>query len=161
MAFSSVHAEHIVAVEADPFLVSLLQESAALSGYQITIVAAAAYSRVGLAEFTIAERGRASNYLTDVGGRSQAGGERGRIIIPTITLDSLLDRFQAPSFIKIDVEGAEADVLEGCKRVISKSRPYIYFEASSKSYPYCEQMLLASEYKLSKGAEMNYLATPL
>lgn len=69
MAFNAAKAEQIVAVEADPFLVSVLQDSVALSGIPIHIVAGAAFSDVSLAEFVIANRGRASNYLAAAAGR--------------------------------------------------------------------------------------------
>ena len=81
MAFSAAKARQIVAVEADPYLVYLLQKSAAANGVPVAIVAAAAYSKVGLAAFSIATNGRASNYLTSAGGRSQTGGERARIMV--------------------------------------------------------------------------------
>jgi FkbM family methyltransferase len=106
MAFNAAKARQILAIEADPFLAHLIQESVALNGVPVTVVAAAAFFRPSLAEFSIARRGRASNYLTAIGGHTQSAGERSRIVVPTITLDSLLERFDPPTFIKMDVEGA-------------------------------------------------------
>jgi FkbM family methyltransferase len=160
MAFNAAKARQIVAIEADPFLAYLIQESVALNGVPVTVVTAAAFSRPSLAEFSIARRGRASNYLTDVGGRSQTGGERSRIVVPTITLDSLLERFDPPTFIKMDVEGAEVEVLEGAQRILKEARPIVYYEAVASTLDRCSQILTSAGYTVTKGAEMNWLAEP-
>lgn len=160
MAFNAAKARQIVAIEADPFLANLIQESVALNGVPVTVVTAAAFSRSSLAEFSIARRGRASNYLTDVGGHSQSDGERSRIVVPTITLDSLLERFDPPTFIKIDVEGAEAEVFEGAQSILKGARPIIYYEAVASTEDRCSQILALAGYKVSKGAGMNWLAMP-
>lgn len=160
LSFAPTAAKQIIAVEADPFLVSVLQESAALSRLPVVIVPAAVYDKAGMAEFAIAKRGRASNYLVTAGGNSQSQGERSRITVPTITLDQMLEYFGAPTLVKIDVEGAEVEVLRGGERLLRDARPLIYFEATSRTYQRCEQILQAAGYTLEKGAEMNWLATP-
>lgn len=160
MAFNAAKARQIVAIEADPFLASLIQDSVALNGVPVAVVTAAAFSRLSLAEFSIARRGRASNYLTAVGGHSQSGGERSRFIVPTITLDSLLERFDPPTFIKLDVEGAEIDVLEGASRVLNEARPVLYFEAVASTIDRCNQILASAGYRVTQGADMNWLAEP-
>ena len=153
MASNAAKARQILAIEADPFLAHLIQESVALNGVPVTVVAAAAFSRPSLAEFSIARRGRASNYLTAVGGHSQAAGERSRIVVPTITLDSLLEHFDPPTFIKIDVEGAEVEVLEGAKSIFSEARPIFYFEAGSSTADRCDQIFASAGYKV-RGARI-------
>lgn len=45
--------------------------------------------------------------------------------VPAVTLDSLCSR---PDFLKVDVEGAEYDVLLGAKETIAKSRPKMLIE---------------------------------
>jgi hypothetical protein len=42
-----------------------------------------------------------------------SGGGRERISVAATTLDDLLETEPAPSFVKIDVEGAEVEVLSG------------------------------------------------
>lgn len=160
MAFNAAKARQIVAIEADPFLASLIQESVALSGVPVAVVTAAAFSSPSLAEFSIARRGRASNYLTAVGGHSQSDGERARFIVPTITLDSLLERFDPPTFIKMDVEGAEVDVLEGASRILKEARPVLYFEAVAATIDRCKEILVSAGYKVTQGADSNWLAEP-
>ena len=160
MAFCAAKAKQIVAVEADPFLVGILQDSVTLSKINVAVVAAAAFSHHSLAEFSIARRGRASNHLSEIRGHSQAGGERSRIFVPTITLDSLLDRFDPPTFMKIDVEGAELHVLQGCKAVLQTSRPVIYYEATRETAGPCAEVLRQFGYRIEKAAELNWLAEP-
>lgn len=158
-SFAAAKAKSIVAVEADPFLADLLQQSVALNGLPVSIVPAAVYSGVGLTEFAIAKRGRASNYIVKAGGHSQAGGERGRIMSPTITLDLLLDHFGPPTLIKIDVEGAEADVLRGASRLL-KHKPVIYLEVSDHTKHECRTVLENAGYRLEGRGGPNWLALP-
>jgi len=64
-------------------------------------------------------------------GRLVAAGHKGRIRdVPVRSLDSLTARscLRAPSLCKIDVEGAEADVLMGASGVLARDRPTILVE---------------------------------
>jgi FkbM family methyltransferase len=109
----------VFAIEADPWLAALLRRTSALPEYEtrrVTVLSVALSDKNGTAEFVIARRGRASNYLSDAGGWSQAGGVRERIRVPTLTIDTLLEQFPRPKFVKIDVEGAEIMVLRGALR---------------------------------------------
>lgn len=160
LAFSSSSARQVVAVEADPFLGNLIQESAALNGAPVVLVSAAASSNTGLAEFSIARRGRASNHLASVTGNSQAGGERARILVPTVTLDQLLDAVLPPTLVKIDVEGAEVEVLKGATRLLRECRPVLYLETGRDTHEECARILTAAGYTLTKGAELNWLCAP-
>lgn len=46
----------------------------------------------------------------------------------TITLDGLLQRAAAPTVIKIDIEGAEVNAIEGASKVIRAHRPKLFIE---------------------------------
>lgn len=48
---------------------------------------------------------------------------------------------KSPSFIKIDVEGHEFEVLEGARRTITGSRPYVYFENGNTLMPSEHQLI--------------------
>lgn len=122
---------HILAVEPDIWLANLIQKSAKLSsnqGLSIDVLPVAIAENCGIEAFLVAARGRASNCLENSGGRSQSGGFRARNLVPTFSLDKLLTISEKPSFIKIDVEGAELLVLKGAKKILSESRPIIYCE---------------------------------
>lgn len=90
----------------------------------------------------------------------QPAGERSRIYVPTLPLDLLLERFRAPTFVKIDVEGAEVAVLKGCETILRTARPVIYYEASDETSASCAALIERFGYSVRKGAEMNWLAIP-
>ena len=72
--------------------------------------------------------------------------------VPTLTLDTLLDYFSYPTFLKIDVEGAEALVLKGAKRLLSEIRPTIYIEVGSEHDKAVTKILIESDYALFDGS---------
>ncbi len=125
----------VVAIEADIWLAGLLRRTAAepVYGGRIQVVPCAVAATCGVARFVIAARGRASNALEVSGGRSQMGGAREVVLVPTLPLDTLLDTLPAPSFVKIDVEGAELAVLHGAERLLREVRPSVYIEVDEGS----------------------------
>ncbi|MEH2430375.1 MAG: FkbM family methyltransferase [Nostoc sp.] len=51
--------------------------------------------------------------------------------VESSTIDSLVEKYSLkPGFIKIDVEGAENLVLEGCQKVLTENHPVILMEVS-------------------------------
>lgn len=125
----------VFAIEADIWLAGLLRRTAAepVYGRRIEVVPCAVAASSGVARFVIAARGRASNALEVSGGRSQMGGVREVVLVPTLPLDTLLDTLPAPSFVKIDVEGAELAVLQGAERLLREVRPSVYIEVDEGS----------------------------
>ena len=121
----------VLAVEPDNWLAQLLRRTAKFDDYaenNICVLSAAVSNENSVASFLIAERGRASNALSQAGGRSQMGGVRETLYVPTLTLDRLLERFQVPNFVKIDIEGAELMALESAVNLINDVRPKFYIE---------------------------------
>ena len=52
--------------------------------------------------------------------------EKVRITVPTVTLDGYCAQHDLrPGLVKIDVEGAELDVLKGCREVLRQARPVV------------------------------------
>ena len=125
----------VYAIEADIWLAGLLRRTAAEPAYagRIEVIPCAVAADAGVARFIIAARGRASNALELNGGRSQMGGVREVVLVPTLPLDVLLDALSPPDFIKIDVEGAELAVLQGAERLLCEARPSVYIEVDKAS----------------------------
>ena len=59
------------------------------------------------------------------------GDIRNRFIAPVITIDTLVQQWRPPGFIKIDVEGAELLVLEGARQTLMRHRPLMLVEVNS------------------------------
>lgn len=140
-----------LAVEADVWLAGLLRRSAALEAYKgrdVRVLPSAVSDRDGVAEFLIAERGRASNSLAKSGGRSQMGGVRARILVPTLTLDTIADSEPRPDFIKVDVEGAELDVLKGGQSLLKNCRPTLYIEIGESLFHECTEIMQQLGYEV-------------
>lgn len=124
----------VLAVEADPWMATLLLRSRALNKQlQVDILAAAVADGPGVAPLQLASGGRAGNALASVAGqRLMFGKAMGEVQVPTLTLDALIDRFGPPDFVKIDVEGAELLVLEGAPRLLREVRPTVVIEVAGE-----------------------------
>jgi hypothetical protein len=75
-------------------------------------------------------------------------------------LDKLLEHFPAPHLVKIDVEGAEALVLQGGARLLGKIRPTIYCEVQKESQAEVTRLLRQHSYKLWDGEEFHGTGRP-
>lgn len=149
-------AGRVLCVEADPWLASLLRRSARLEDnrpYRVEVLSAAAAGAAGVASFLIAGRGRASNALESVEGRTQMGAPRERLLVPVVTLDGLLDVVPPPDLLKIDVEGAEVMVLSGASRLLTEVRPRIYIEVGGEEAPEVTRILHEAGYRLYDPAD--------
>ena len=78
----------------------------------------------------------------------------GELSVPSITLDSCFfgtKRLRPPDIIKIDVEGAELEVLEGARRVIAEFHPAIFAEIhGTQLHADCRAFLLKEGYHLDE-----------
>lgn len=140
----------VLAVEPDPWLFGLIQETAKHpqnEGRRITPLCAALAALPGTAMLMIAERGRAANYLEAYGGRESASGARAGVLTPVLTLDILLQSQVAPTLLKLDVEGAELDVLRGGEKLLAQSRPTILIEISDTGLPEAIRLLRPLGYR--------------
>lgn len=123
----------VLAVEADVWLGDLLRQSVSTkpaTSAPVEVLSSAASDAVGTQQFNIAARGRSTNHLAEVHGSTQTGGVRNSVLVETVTLDSLLEKYDAPKVLKIDVEGAELQVLKGAHELLSKHKPTVLCEVS-------------------------------
>lgn len=145
---AATRAKFVLAVEADPFNVALLERSRTDNpSLSVQVLGAAVTESHGVARLRLSKRGRASNSLEGAHESSQAGGWRNVTTVCAITLDGLLDHFPAPDLIKIDVEGAEHFVLRGAARVLA-NRPTILVETARANKAEVTSLLREKGYDL-------------
>lgn len=85
--------------------------------------------------------------------------------IEMLALDSLKD-ILTPNFVKIDVEGAEMDVLFGMREIISRDRPRMFIEIDNKNNRSFETWLDEYGYRVVDKVKRyevncNYLIVPI
>lgn len=123
----------VLCLEPDAWLVTILQRSVQAqppTSAHIDVIPAALAAQPGLRHFLIAERARAANALEGYGS-TQTGGVRDKHMVITLTLDWLSEHFPAPQVLKIDVEGAELEVLRGGLTLLRAAQPVIIAEISN------------------------------
>jgi FkbM family methyltransferase len=155
----------VVAVEPDAGCATAIRTNAALNGLAaIEVVEAAAARRSGVAELVVV-RDRLWTRLASVGDHAQV--ER-RVDVRTVALDDLPG--PSPTLVKIDVEGAELDVLAGMTRLLRDARPIVICEMHGRNAEFCAAMDAAG-YAVSNldgpepvseaGVNVHALCTPL
>jgi FkbM family methyltransferase len=140
----------VIAFEPDAVLVQLLRRTGALqtaSAAPITVVPTAVARETGLRSFSIASRARASNALTGYG-NSQMGGTSETQTVVTFAVDCLTQWLPIPDVMKIDVEGAETEVLLGATNLLKSKRPLIICEVSDGNAQEVSRLLHEAEYQL-------------
>lgn len=126
----------VLAIEPDGWLVNLLRRSSALPGKRgpIEVLGCAVADAIAIDRLNIAHRARSTNFLSRSAREdgsplgTQTGGTRVSHLVVTITLDWLLDHYEPPDLLKLDVEGSEELVLRGSQRLLTDTRPQIISE---------------------------------
>ena len=138
----------VLAFEPDTWLCSLLKRSAAHPGKRapVEILPVAASNTNGLTGFNIAVRSRATNFI-DGFGTTQTGGSRETLLVPTVTLDSVLDHRRGAPLRDDDVEAAELLVLHGCEQVLAH-RPIVFCEVAGENSPEVTTLFKSLGYRL-------------
>ena len=156
-AASAGSSGRVISVEADIDAVALLNRTSQLRSAEhaeMTVLPVAVGATNGFVKFAIALRARASNAIQGYGS-TQMGGVSEVRVLPCITLDTLLQHFPRPQVLKIDVEGAECEVLRGAKRLLTEVRPVIYCEVAGNSSNEVTAIFRAHQYKLWDGASFD------
>jgi FkbM family methyltransferase len=143
----------VVALEPDAWLVQLLRRSALeqpASSASVQVIPTAVAAEISIRTLCLAARSRASNHLAEFG-TTQTGGARERQSVVAVTLDWLMESLPRPSIVKIDVEGAELEVLKGASRLFETVRPIVLCEVIPASEPDVTKFLKARDYQIFDG----------
>jgi FkbM family methyltransferase len=152
----------VVAFEPDPDNAALLRAHVARNGFDalVEVIEAAAWSEPGTVAF---RRNRLEESLDRgsgcVVGAAMAAAEV--VAVQAISLDACLGRGRLPDVIKCDVEGAEARVLAGARRLLAVQRPVLIIEwHSAESREQVRAELAALDYRCDRLGERHLLARP-
>lgn len=143
----------IFAFDADTWLVQLLRRSASIqpsTSAPVQIVPAAVGISCDLRTFNIAVRSRASNSLQGYG-HSQTGGIAEQQTVISVSIDWLSERLPAPDVIKIDVEGAEVEVLRGGIGLLRRKSPVVVCEVCSEASREVTDLFKSIGYRIYDG----------
>lgn len=143
----------VFAFEPDSWLVQLLRKTSAIqpaSNARIEVLPVGLAHELGFRRFGIAQRSRSTNHLEGYGS-TQTGGIAEWIHIFCITLDWALEKLPAPDILKIDVEGAELELLENAPNMLSRHRPILHVEVAGEVSQRVSEIFAASRYLMLDG----------
>jgi FkbM family methyltransferase len=143
----------VVAFEPDVWLVQLLRQSSRIqprSSGAVQVIPVGVAETCDIRAFNIASRSRSANFLAEYGS-TQIGGVAERQTVVCVTLDWLAERLALPDILKIDVEGAELEVLRGAVALLQKKRPIVICEVSSERSPEVTALFQANGYVIFDG----------
>lgn len=117
----------VIAFEPDPALAENLLLHTKLNGLQdrIQLQRIAVFSRAGEVYLDPAGENTAHGSAHV---RTSAAPENGTVCVPCTTLDDFIRSHPAPGLLKIDVEGAESEVLKGAEETFESARPLVLCE---------------------------------
>jgi FkbM family methyltransferase len=143
----------VVAFDADIWLAQLLRRSASIqpsTSAPVQVVPAAIASGCDLRTFNIALRSRASNFLQGYG-QTSTGGVAEQQTVVSVSIDWLAERLPPPEVIKIDVEGAELEVLRGATGLLGSKFPVVLCEVGQASSREVTHLFKSMGYRIYDG----------
>lgn len=155
----------VAAFEPLPPTAEALRRNAALNNFgHVTVFANAVGRAPGLVKLALREESTWAR-LAD------ADTTGPTLDVPMVAIDDLVEAgtIRPPSMVKIDVEGAELEVIEGMRRTLLKHRPVVLCEMHGKNVEYARLMTelgydlraLESELPLAQAPwDVHALATP-
>jgi len=153
----------VFAFEPDPWLVQLLRKTAIIqpkSAAGIDVIPLGVAGTCGLRQFGLANRSRATNFLEGYG-QSNSGGAREWTTIYCIDLEWAYQNLPPADVIKIDVEGAEIELLEAGRAALTKWQPIVYVEVSRLHRKQATDLLHGMGYTLYDGSDQTSPPVPV
>jgi len=144
----------VVAIESHPKNYKVLLENIRLNGLKNVIpVNIAAWCSEGRVRLFIGDKNGHHSIKRDFG--------RGSLVVKARALDDVLEelRVEKVNWIKIDVEGAELEVLKGLQNTLRKYRPTVIAEITREHYE-IEDLIRKLGYTLKNIAPTYYLLKP-
>ena len=113
----------VIACEPSPRNLAYLRRHMGLNGcLNVDIREVAVAGACGTATFDNTQ----SSFTGHLAGNSINPNGSAGVTVQTITLDSLLDEGIRPNLIKMDIEGAEGEALQGGRRLLAQCRPVLF-----------------------------------
>jgi FkbM family methyltransferase len=129
----------VVALDPQAECAAAVQAHAALNGFaHVHVIQAAAAEQTGEAEIIVVE----DSLWTRLSSVGEHDLEQRRDVVRTVTLDDLVSSGEAPApdVVKIDVEGAELDVIGGMTALLRTRRPVVICEMHGKNAAFAAAM---------------------
>jgi FkbM family methyltransferase len=152
---------HVIAFEPDGQIVSYLEKNIAAEKLSnVTIVPKALDGKTGTSYFN--QDGTMSAGLVDY---SVYGNTGQRISVETLTLEDACREFGVPKFIKMDIEGAEVDVIRASGDFLKRNPIHLSFDSYHRmqdgrfTYSLIEPMLRSYGYDVRSGLEGGQMFT--
>jgi FkbM family methyltransferase len=146
---------HVIAFEPVPRNVDLLRtniENNKLRNVQVAEVAAS--DRCGQAVIRIAE-----NLSTASLTWHRSNPSAIELVIRTVAIDELVEAgdLDEPKFVKIDVEGAEGQVLQGMRRTVATAKPVVFVECSDAGREIAWHLLCELGYRCQSATTLKWV----
>ena len=142
----------VVAFEPIPETAQALHRNLLLNHIaNVSVMACAASDSPGTATFRIADSLAMASMVWH---RDHQPARELRVACVQIDDEVASARLAPPSFVKIDVEGAEAFVIRGMRRTLESARPVIFLECSDKGRDDTWQILNELNYRCFSAAAM-------
>lgn len=142
----------VVAFEPDPTNVAVLQENLTRNNLsEVEVIPAAVWNHSGHVTFqrSAAESPEVSSRRGGVVGSNREAPGSGRIEVEAVSLDEFARDHRLPTMIKIDVEGAEVQALQGARNLIAQTRPILLVEVHHQpAATFLEDQLRQNDYRI-------------